>query len=88
MNHYSHALFKELAAQKLGYVPSPMWGRLIPNDVHPDDRQHMLNIMRTDTPRHVNKNTEAFDDLMSEAKEIKSKLNEKSHIKKKLLTGI
>lgn len=40
MNDYTLALYQEIAAQKAGYEPSPMWGRITNEHEHERDRKH------------------------------------------------
>jgi hypothetical protein len=55
MNHYKHALYKEIAAQMAGYEPSHVWGRIAnPHDKPSRESNKMFSIyMNSQHPTHM-----------------------------------
>jgi hypothetical protein len=87
MNDYSFALFKEVAAQRAGYVPSPMWGRLV-HAVKDKNKQPQYDILTTyKEPHHLatKQLTPAHQDVIDYAKHIRNNITNNSDIRKDLL---
>lgn len=81
MNHYTHALIKEISAQKMGFEPSPMWGRLVaPGDLQEHKREYR-HIMNAQKPEHILP-SKAVDHVKKLAKDIVNQLPKDSHVKK------
>jgi len=80
MNHYTHALVKEIAAQQLGYEPSPMWGRLVTSDKLDDHKREYKHIMNSHKPEHMLP-SKALESVKSTAKRIVEQLPKESHVK-------
>ena len=81
MNHYSHALVKEVAAQKMGFEPSPMWGRLVAAGDLKTHKREYRHIMNSHKPEHILP-SKAVDDVKETAKRIVDQLPKESHVKK------
>ena len=87
MNPYSHALVKEVAAQRAGFEPSPVWGRLTDSKKLKAPREHYEHIMNMPGPHHRFPGP-AMDDVMNHTKRIKKNVSGTSHINKENLQGI
>lgn len=84
MKDYSRALMKEIAAQKLGYIPSAMWGKLCNNYDLKAPKQDYENIMHLTDLDYKLPGT-AWNDCLKEAMNAKSIGN---HINSDALTDI
>jgi hypothetical protein len=62
MNHYKHALVKEVAAQRAGYEPSPVWGKITHNNNLIAPLNHYEAIMNSDHPLEIPR-SKAFEDV-------------------------
>lgn len=90
MNDYSHALVKEIAAQHLGYNPSPMWGKLVnplTKDKMKGKPEQYKSIMMSREPHHVRQNS-ATAHVVGVAKSYINKIPENSHVKANGFTGL
>lgn len=87
MNPYSHALVKEISAQRAGYEPSPVWGRLTHNKKLKAPQSHYEHIMNLKGP-HARFPGPAMDDVMEIAKSVKQNVNPNSHIVVNNLKGL
>lgn len=79
MNHYSHALVKELAAQHLGFEPSPMWGRMVAGGGLLDHKKEYQHIMRSTKPEHILPG-KAMDHLKKTAKRVIKSMPKDGHM--------
>lgn len=80
MNHYTHALVKEIAAQRLGFEPSPMWGRMVAKGDLQDHKREYKHVMNSVKPEHMLP-SKALEHVMGEAKRVIKAIPKGSHIK-------
>ena len=85
MNDYTHAFVKELSAQKAGFEPSPMWGKLVHAGKLKAPEHHYKQIMNSQEPHHIIPG-KAFSHVKGLAKKVVAQLPKNSHINTKNLT--
>jgi hypothetical protein len=85
MNDYTFALVKEIAAQKAGYVPSPVWGRLVSKSANSDRVEEYNLYSVAEKPTHLPVHTDTYNKIMTHIHNIKAGTSDSSDFKKHLL---